>query len=302
MDNYILSIIIINYNTFELTKKCINSVISNTSLKNYEIIVVDNASSECDPKLFLTFFPAIKLIESNLNLGFAKGNNLGIKNSQGEYILLLNSDTELINDAISIAYERINEDQNVGVVGARLYSPNGQIQHNCSVFPTVSNELYALLRLRSVFPERVSRKFLKSSLDYSYEQEVDWIWGTFYLFRKSDLIKFPNNKLHDQLFMYGEDILWSYYFKRILGKKIIFLPQAKVLHYIGGSSKNVNSDDKLLNVIIPSKYNVVKLTRGLMYAKIYILILLIKYFSILKKSKSDFKIIRKLLTMLVAKN
>src|SRR5437763_942905 len=90
-----LSIIIINYNTFELTCNCIESVIQYTTTIPYEIILVDNASTECDAELFKKRFPQIKLVKNPENNGFAKGNNLGIKHAEGDAILLLNSDTYL---------------------------------------------------------------------------------------------------------------------------------------------------------------------------------------------------------------
>ena len=96
----VVSIIIINYNTFELTSQCIASVEEQTKGIAYEIILVDNASKECSPQQFTAKFPTIHLIESSVNLGFAGGNNLGIAAAQGDVILLLNSDTKLINNAV----------------------------------------------------------------------------------------------------------------------------------------------------------------------------------------------------------
>src|ERR1700756_1714891 len=105
-----VSIIIVNYNTFDLTCKCISTVIQCTKGIFYEIILVDNASVECDADLFLQKFPTIRLIKSTTNLGFTGGNNLGIENSGGKYILLLNSDTELTEDSISKCYDLIRKD------------------------------------------------------------------------------------------------------------------------------------------------------------------------------------------------
>jgi len=96
-----VSVIILNYNTFQLTCNCIASVIEFTKDISYEIILVDNQSTECDADLFKDKFPFIKLIKSPENGGFAKGNNLGIGFATGELILLLNSDTYLSEDAIS---------------------------------------------------------------------------------------------------------------------------------------------------------------------------------------------------------
>ena len=96
-----VSIVIINYNTFQLTCQCIQSVIDLTGQVTYEIILVDNASSECDASLFKEKFPSITLVKNPDNSGFAKGNNLGIQHALGDIILLLNSDTYLTEDAVS---------------------------------------------------------------------------------------------------------------------------------------------------------------------------------------------------------
>src|SRR6185436_7017921 len=96
-----VSVILINYNTFALTGDCIRSVINHTKGVEYEIIVVDNASTETDPGRFLIDFPSIKLVKSAVNAGFARGNNLGIEKATGDHILLLNNDTILQDDSIS---------------------------------------------------------------------------------------------------------------------------------------------------------------------------------------------------------
>src|SRR4051794_40929468 len=103
-----VSVIIINYNTFSLTCKCIESIINKTSGIEFEIILVDNASTECDPDLFKKKFPFITLIKNKENSGFSRGNNTGIHSAKYEYILLLNSDTELVNNALFLACSRLN--------------------------------------------------------------------------------------------------------------------------------------------------------------------------------------------------
>jgi GT2 family glycosyltransferase len=97
-----LSVIIINYNTFRLTSNCIRSLREKLTGVEYEIILIDNASTECDPELFSEKFPFIRLIKSKENTGFTGGNNLGVAAAQGKYLLLLNSDTELINNAPNV--------------------------------------------------------------------------------------------------------------------------------------------------------------------------------------------------------
>ena len=109
-----VSIVIINYNTFQLTCNCIESIIAYTKNVRYEIIVVDNASTKDNADDFLKKFPNITLVKSLENGGFAKGNNLGIAHAQGDTILLLNSDTVLMDDSISYAAKYVNDHPRIG--------------------------------------------------------------------------------------------------------------------------------------------------------------------------------------------
>ena len=131
-----VSIIIINYNTYQLTYNCIQSIYDKCHGLDYEIILVDNSSNECNPDVFLEKFPNIVLVKSRENAGFSKGNNLGIEKAIGQYILLLNSDTVLVNDAVSICYEYLHSHATVGVVTTKLIFPDGRIQSTkigCSI-------------------------------------------------------------------------------------------------------------------------------------------------------------------------
>ena len=105
-----ISVVIINYNTFELTSNCLRSIYRHTSEIEFEIVLVDNDSSECSPDLFLSEFPDIELVKSPINGGFAKGNNLGVERAKGRYIALLNSDTELLNNALKIVVDYFSTD------------------------------------------------------------------------------------------------------------------------------------------------------------------------------------------------
>src|SRR5580765_4129196 len=119
----LVSIIIVNFNTFKYTCTCIKSIIQYNQKQNFEIILVDNASSECDANLFLSKFPEIKLIKNKKNLGFAKANNIGIKAALGDIILLLNSDTELVTDAINMCATELKKNKHIGVISAKLTYP-----------------------------------------------------------------------------------------------------------------------------------------------------------------------------------
>lgn len=233
-----VSIIIVNYNTFDLTCGCIASILSRTTGCSFEIVLVDNASTDKDPTEFVRRFPMIKLVKNSVNTGFAKGNNAGIEKATGENILLLNSDTELLNNAVYVSLQSLKENRLVAAVGCRLTYPDGQVQHNCQRFPSIKYKVFELLRLQKLLPSNVAGKVLLGSFfDHSTPVFVDWIWGTFFLFRKDLLRLLPGNKLADDFFMYVEDMQWCMDFRK-LGFRIAFEPRAHVCHFSGQSNGN----------------------------------------------------------------
>ena len=230
-----LSIIIINYNTFQLTCNCIQSIYEKLIDVEYEIILVDNASVECDANLFKEKFPGIKLIISPTNTGFTGGNNLGVENAIGEYLLLLNSDTELINNAPKICLDYLQQHKEVGMATCQLVYPDGKIQYNTRRFRTIGWELLEIFPFYKFLskPKREAL-MLHHYFDHKSFANADWVWGAFMLFPKSIIQQLPKKKLSDDFFMYCEDVLWCWDFKQ-LGYQVHFLPQAKVMHVHKGS-------------------------------------------------------------------
>lgn len=231
-----LSIIIINYNTFNLTCRCIASIHEKLMEVDYEIVLVDNASVECDPNLFKKRFPGIKLIISPTNTGFAGGNNLGIMQATGDYILLLNSDTELLNNAPKICMDHLLANNDTGIVTCQLIYPDGTIQFNCRRFRTIKWELLEIFPLYKLIPKaKREALMLHRYFDHQSFANCDWVWGTFMLFSKSIVQQLPDRKLPEDFFMYCEDVLWCWHFKQ-LGYRVHFLPEAKVMHIHKGSA------------------------------------------------------------------
>ena len=231
-----LSIIIINYNTFNLTCRCIASIHEKLMEVDYEIVLVDNASVECDPNLFEKRFPGIKLIISPTNTGFAGGNNLGIMQATGDYILLLNSDTELLNNAPKICMDHLLANNDTGIVTCQLIYPDGTIQFNCRRFRTIKWELLEIFPLYRLIPKaKREALMLHRYFDHQSFANCDWVWGTFMLFSKSIVQQLPDRKLPEDFFMYCEDVLWCWHFKQ-LGYRVHFLPEAKVMHIHKGSA------------------------------------------------------------------
>ena len=250
-----LSIIIINYNTFTLTSNCIQSIHDKMKEVDYEIILVDNASVECDPNLFKKQFPEINLVISNTNTGFAGGNNLGLEYATGEYILLLNSDTELINNAPKICLDHLLANKETGLATCQLSYPNGSIQHNCRRFRTIGWELLEIFPFyKFLSKQKRAALMLHHYFDHQTFANCDWVWGTFMLFPKSIIQQLPHKKLSEDFFMYCEDVLWCWEIKQ-LGYQIHFLPEAKVMHiHKGSSSKEKQKKVQLTSINNHAKF------------------------------------------------
>lgn len=281
-----VSVIIVNYNTFALTRACIASVLDKTKGVDAEIILVDNASTEKDPEEFSRIFPQIKLIKSPENLGFAKGNNEGLKYAQGEYILLLNSDTELINDAISISVKKMASDKRIGVLSAQLRYADERIQAVTGRFPRLSTELRELFRLnRNLTPDQRADIFLGDAFDHLSEKKVDWVWGAFFLTRREVINQFPENQLPDDFFMYAEDMQWCYWIKEKFGFDIVYYPEGKAYHYIGGSdTSSMNEWEKFAAKMLPNIHRFIKKEKGVLYSFLYFATKGIHYCTLRKKS------------------
>jgi len=244
-----VSVIIINYNTFRLTCEAIKSILTQTLGVSYEIILVDNASTECDPSLFAEQFPMIKLVRNSENSGFAKGNNLGIQHAQGATILLFNSDAALLNDALTITYQALIADDKVGIATGRLQYPDGHLQYQCGRFPSLSLQLVELLRLQKLMSsQHRSRLMLGSFFNHETALNPDWIWGTYFHVKRHVIDELPGSKLPDDFFMYAEDLQWCYAIRK-LGYEIQYLPKAKILHHFSQSTrreKKLNQTNMIL--------------------------------------------------------
>ena len=230
-----VSIVIINYNTYELTCDCVCSVIKFTNSISYEIIVVDNASKEFNEADFRTRFPQVKLILSEQNLGFAGGNNLGNNYAIGKYILLLNSDTYLRENSVLSTFKYLEGRPQVGVVSARLIFPDGRHQSVAQRFPSPKYLFIELFRIQKLMSKKNAGKLLLGAFFNHLENaEADWVWGAYFMFRREILDSLPQKKLDDSYFMYFEDMQWCWDIKN-LGYAIHFCAETEVVHIMGGS-------------------------------------------------------------------
>jgi len=273
----LVSVIIVNYNTFQITCDCIESTIRFTKNVDYEIILVDNASPIDNPDDFLIRFPSIKLIKSKENGGFAKGNNLGIAAAAGEVILLLNSDTILTEDSISMAAIELAKHKDVGALGVRLIFPDGKIQRTARKFRSIRNEVLDLFRpfLYLLPYKKRAELMFNQYFNCDYNTYCDWVIGAFMMFNKTLLDGLPGKILDERFFMYGEDQLWCYEFFE-LGFRSYYLADTTVIH-ISNASTEPSKQLKLLKKFLELELKIMEYRKGKgLYYYLFSFILTIK--------------------------
>jgi GT2 family glycosyltransferase len=275
-DNIVeLSIIIVNYNTNELTQACLLSLAhAKQSEDSWEIILVDNGSTDGSGAALARFCqsdPVLKkittILQNNTNVGFSAGNNLGIKQARGDYLLLLNSDTEVSPGAITIVQKRLFNRKNVGAATCKLVLPDGSIDPACHRgFPTPWAAVTYLLGFEKIFPH--SRLFAQYHMGYmnmAIEHCVDAISGAFFMVKR-DVVN-SVGLLDEAFFMYGEDLDWAY---RIRKKQydILFVPDVSVLHKKKQSGR-VNKDRQIRKRTTISFYQTMQLFYRKHYQQLY---------------------------------
>lgn len=235
-----VSIIVINYKTFQDTNRCIDSIIKFTKGVSYEIILVENGTAEFNDANVAHWGNAVHLVVSSENLGFAGGNNLGIKHASGDYILLLNSDTYLLEDSVAKSMQYFESKKDAGVLSVRLIYPDGRIQSVAQRFPSAKYQLVELFRLQKLMGARKAAKYLLGAFfNHDTDVEADWVWGAYFLTKKTILDKLPEARLDDDYFMYWEDAQWCKDIKK-LGYKIYFFAGTSVVHVQEGSKGKTN--------------------------------------------------------------
>lgn len=231
-----LSVIIVNYNVRFFLEQAVRSTLKALELVEGELIVVDNASSDDSQSMMKELFPDVQYIYLNENLGFSKANNVGIKASKGEYVLLLNPDTVVAEDSFKICVDFMDQHPDAGGLGVHMIDGTGHfLPESKRGLPTPKAAFYKIFGLSSLFPN--SKTFGTYHLGYLDEEEthaVDILSGAFMVMRKEALDK--SGLLDETFFMYGEDIDLSYRLTKA-GYKNYYLPEARIIHYKGESTK-----------------------------------------------------------------
>lgn len=240
-----VSIVIVNWNALTYLRNCLRSIVEQTRLCSYEIIVVDNNSNDGSQQMLRAEFPSVTAVLNEQNVGFAGGNNQAMRMARGRHVLLLNPDTVVLNGAIDtcVAYSDALRDENVGVIGCQVWADGATIQKTCFRFPSPLNTLLDLLGATRRFPH--SRFLSRSAMgwwDRRDEREVEVVSGMFMLVRREALEEV--GLMDEGYFMYAEEADWCYRFWQA-GWKCLFTPRARIMHLEGGGKSTAQVSAKM---------------------------------------------------------
>jgi len=229
-----VSVIIVNWNTKELLRDCLSSVYEHAGNIDYEIIVIDNASTDGSASMVKNDFRQVILIKNSDNRGFATANNQGMTVAKGRYVLLLNSDTIVLDNSIANTVRFADENPRAAVTGCRVLNPDRTLQRTCFMFPSILNMLLSITYLYKLFPK--SRFFGREQMTWwgrNDVRQVDVVTGCFMLVRRKAIEQ--AGMMDEQFFMYGEETDWCYRFRQ-KGWKVMFAPVGEIIHFGGQST------------------------------------------------------------------
>ncbi len=262
-----LSIIIVNWNSGRDAAECIASIQSSLAGLMYEIVVVDNASSDDSCQILERQFPSVRLVRSDENVGFARGNNLGFAHSFGRTILFLNPDTRILGRAIQTLYAALQASERIGAVSCKLLNRDLTVQTTCiHRFPTVVNQLLDTDWLKRCFP-RLRIWGIRPLFEKNKGSVVvEAVPGTCLLIQREVFEKV--GLFSTDYFMYGEDLdlCWKI---RQAGYEVHYVADASVVHYGGQSTKKAKDDGFSHIVMRQSVFQFLQKWRGSSYALLY---------------------------------
>lgn len=229
-----LSIIIVNWNVRELLRACLLSIQPRRATVDLEVIVVDSHSTDGSVEMVRQDFPWVQLISCQENVGFSRGNNLGIAKANGRYILLLNPDTEVRGNALTVMVNYLETHPTVGAVGPQLLNTDGSLQSSRRRFPTLATAFFESTWLQPIAPQNILNRYYALDLPNDQTAQVDWVMGACLLARRE--VANQVGGLDEGYFMYSEELDWCRRIKQA-GWQIAYLPAAQVVHHTGKSSE-----------------------------------------------------------------
>jgi N-acetylglucosaminyl-diphospho-decaprenol L-rhamnosyltransferase len=267
-----VSVIIVSFNGRELLGRCLRSVMAEVDLSADEVLVVDNASTDGAPDLVAEWFPEVALIRSASNSGFAVANNRAIVQASGEYVMLLNPDTELSPGVLSALKADMVADSDIGMLGPRLCNTDGSLQYSMRRFPTLGRQL-----AEAVFLHRILGRLgcdigevVRASDAYCSPHDVDWISGAAMFVRREAIVQ--AGIMDEDYFLYSEETDWCRRI-RTAGWRIRYTPRALVLHH--GAEAGANP--RLFAELVKSKLRYVRTHLGPHAAALFRVVMAVQF-------------------------
>lgn len=228
-----LSIVIVNWRVKDLLQKCLRSLYQKTTGLQFEVFVVDNNSLDGSVEMIKDEFPQVELIINTKNLGFATANNQALRQAAGRYILLLNPDTEIIDNALSRLVALMEQNREWGIVGCHILNPDLSTQESVRRFPDWLTQALILLKLQH---QRFFKKYFFSYLakDFDYQQlaAVDQVMGAVFMLRRSVLTEI--GLLDEKYFYWFEEVDYCRRAAKA-GLQVVYTPEPAIIHHGAGS-------------------------------------------------------------------
>jgi len=239
-----LSVIIVSWNVCHELLECLRSIEENPPSDSFEIIVVDNASTDGTSDTIKSNFPNVRLILNTENRGFAAANNEGIRRSRGQYLLLLNPDTIVHPCSLDVLVRFMNENTDVGACGPKLVNGDGTTQQSARRFPSFRGALHrhTAFKFLSIFKGQY-RKWVMKDVKYDSQMDVDQVMGAALMTRKSVIEQV--GPMDEGFFMYYEEVDLCYRIKQA-GWRITYVPEAQITHIGGRSAEQIPVGKRIL--------------------------------------------------------
>lgn len=232
-----MSIAIVNWNTSRLLEVCLESIYQHAPGFDFEVIVVDNASRDFDEAALRSRFPQARIVLNESNLGYARGNNQALDLAAGKYILLLNPDTQIRNDALDKLVEFMEAHPDAAAAGCRLVRPDGRVDRSVRSFPEPWPVAAEFLGLSKLFPRsRAFGAYRMTWFGYDEEAEVDQPMGSCLILSRAVLEKI--GRFDEDFPIFFNEVDWCYRAK-LAGWRTYFTPSAEIVHYGGASTRQV---------------------------------------------------------------
>ena len=233
-----LSVVIVHYKARDLLLECLAALAPDLSRLESETVVVDNDSRDGAPEALAARFPAVRVIANRENAGYARAVNQGIRETKGEFVLVMNPDCSPHAGAVRTLLDYLRDHPRTAIAGPRLLRADGAIEHSARGFPDPFTFLFNRYSLLTrLFPNnRFSRRYLLSDWDHLSERDVDWLSGAFLMVRRAAIAQVGG--MDEAFFMFNEDVDWCRRMK-LAGWANVYVPGAQVVHHVGASRTRV---------------------------------------------------------------